>query len=77
MRCVQLGDALEQIVPRDDQFESKLRMYFLIARGHVLNRGDDRLQLFFRFFELLMKFYDLLERHDLLFWMPRLAERDD
>ena len=77
MRCVELGNALEQIVPRNDKLESELRMHFLIARRHILNRSDDGLQLFFRIFELLMKFYDLFECGDLLFRVSRFVESGD
>jgi len=50
-------------------------MQFLIARGSILNRGDNWLQLFFRLLELLMELDDQLERRDLLFRLPRLIER--
>ena len=74
MSRVQGWDAREQIVPRHDQLERELRMHFLVARGHVLNRRDDRLKLFFRFLELLVRSYDLLERRDLLFRLSRMVE---
>src|SRR5207253_1209010 len=38
-------------------------------------RGRQRLQdSFFGLFELLVRFYDLLERCDLFFWLSRLVE---
>ena len=77
MRRAQLRNASEQIVARDDKLESELGMHFLVAHRHVLDRGDEQLQLFFRFFELLVKSYDLLECRYLLFWLPRLVERRD
>ena len=52
-------------------------MHFLVARRHVLDWRDNQLQLFFGTFELLVKFYDLLERRDLLFRLPRLVERSN
>ena len=52
-------------------------MHFLVARRHVLDLRDNRLQLFFGAFELLVKFYDLLERRDLFFRLPRLVERSN
>ena len=74
---MQLWNAFEQIVARDDQLEGEFGMHFLVAHRHVLDRRDNRLQLFFRFFELLVKFYDLIECRDLLFWLPRFVERRD
>ena len=71
---MQRGEALEQIVAHDNELKRKLRMHFLVAHRHVLNRRDDRLKLFFGLPELLVRFYDLLERCDLFFWLPRLVE---
>jgi hypothetical protein len=64
----------EQIIPRDYEFECQLRMQFLVARRCVLDRHDDRLKLFFRFLELLVRFYDLLGCRDLLLRLPGLVE---
>ena len=74
---MQLRDVLEQIVARNDQLESELRMHLLVSRGHVLDGGDDRLQLFFWFFELLVEFYDLLGCDDLFFWLARFVKGRD
>ena len=52
-------------------------MYFLVARRRVLDGYDDGLKLFFRFLELLVKFYDLLQRRDLLFRLTRFVESGD
>ena len=52
-------------------------MNFLVAHRHVLDGDDDRLKLFFRLLKLWMRFYDLLERRDLLFRMARFAESGD
>src|SRR5262245_54462003 len=49
-------------------------MHLLVPGRDVLNRRDDRLQLFLRFLELLRKFYDLLERGQLLLRLPRVVE---
>src|SRR5205823_5989455 len=77
MGRMQRGEALEQIVAHDNELKRKLRMHFLVAHRHVLNRRDDRLKLFFGLFELLVRFYDLLERCDLFFWLSRLLESVD
>ena len=71
---MQRWDAPNQIVSRDDELERELRVHFLIARRHVLDRRDDRLKLFFGFPELVAGFYDLLERCDLRLWLPCLVE---
>ena len=47
-------------------------MHSLITHRHVLDRSDDRLKLVF--FKLLVRFDDLLERCDLLFWLSCLVE---
>src|SRR5438270_13177695 len=52
-------------------------MNFLVAHRHVLDGDDDRLKLFFRLLKLWMRFYDLLERRDLLFRLARFAESGD
>ena len=52
-------------------------MQFLIASGDILDCRNYRLQLLLRFFELLMKFYDLFERGDLLLRLARLVEPFD
>ncbi len=74
---MQSRDAREQIVPRHDQLKREFRMYFLIARCRILDAYDNRLKLFFRFLELLVKFYDLLKRPDLLFRLSRFVEGGD
>ena len=77
MSHVQSRLALEQIVPRHDQLKCEFRVYFLIARRGVLDVRDDWLKLFFGLFELLVRFYDLLERHDLFFRVSRFVESGD
>ena len=52
-------------------------MQFLIAGGDILDCRNYRLQLLLRLFELLMKFYDLFERRDLLLRLARLVEPFD
>ena len=49
-------------------------MQFLVTRGRVLNCYYDGLKLFFRFFELLARLNDLLDRSDLLPWLSRFVE---
>ena len=49
-------------------------MHFLIARRRVLDGHDDRLELFFGLLKLLIRFYELLERRDLLFRLSRFVE---
>src|SRR5437899_12933888 len=71
---MQPWNAPKQIVSRDDELERELGVHFLIAHGHVFDRRDDGQKLFFGFAKLLMRFYDLLERHDLLFRLSRLVE---
>src|SRR6266513_1706967 len=50
---------------------------FTSACCPVLDRRDDQLQLFFGTFKVLVKFYHLLERRNLLFRLPRLVERSN
>ena len=52
-------------------------MYFLVAHRRVFNGDDNGLKLFFRFLELRVKFYDLIERRDLLFRLSRFVESGD
>ena len=49
-------------------------MQFLVACSRVLNRDYNRLKLFLRFFELLVRFDDLLGRRNLLFRLSRFVE---
>ena len=47
----------------------------MIARGRVLDRGHDRLQLRLWFLEFVVKFDNLFQGRDLLFRLPRLVEK--
>src|SRR5260370_37865017 len=52
-------------------------MQLLVAGRHIFDRRDYRLQLFLRLLELLMRFYDLLERGELLLRLTRVIEGFD
>src|SRR5437667_10215526 len=77
MLCIQLPAVLENIDALNDQLDGELLMHLLVSTGHVLDGCDDRLQLFFWFFELLVEFYDLLGCDDLFFWLARFVKGRD
>src|ERR1043166_2380030 len=52
-------------------------MHFLVACCRILDSDDDRLKLFLRVLKLLIRFYDLLERRDLLLRLSRFIESGD
>ena len=77
MGRVQCRSVLKQIVPPHHQLEREFGMYFLVTHRRVFDGDDNGLKLFFRLLELLVKFYDLFERHDLLFRLWRFVESRD
>ena len=50
-------------------------MQFLIAHCRLLDCRNDRLQLFFRFFELVVQLDNLIERRRLIFRLSRSMEK--
>ena len=74
---LELRKTLQQIIAAEHELERQLRMQFLIARRHVLNRRDHGLQLLFRFVKLRMKSDDLFELSDLFPGLVRPVEGRD
>src|SRR5947207_5019364 len=77
IRGLESGTARQEIIAPQDQLESERRVQALVARGHVLDRGYDRLELRFRPVEFAVKFDDLFQRRHLLLRLPGLVEKFD